>query len=145
MHMCASLKNAQEKAIQPKLSQLRRTRQTKITDFLTGDQLKQQNKQLIEVRRPVEFNKDSYTKCIDLVKDERLKVIVSYPLMSSSTPWHSVGVIRLFNDVNAILRVKKLKEFKYYEFIDALIALKELGLLEVVEGLVVNFRSCESN
>ena len=138
MHMCASLKNAQEKAIQPKLSQLRRTRQTKITDFLTGDQLKQQNKQLIEVRRPVEFN-------IDLVKDERLKVIVSYPLMSSSTPWHSVGVIRLFNDINAILRVKKLKEFKYYEFIDALIALKGLGLLEVVEGLVVNFRSCESN
>ena len=92
-----------------------------------------------------EFDKSKYSACLSKLSgiDARVAVLASYPLFSSTVPWHSVGIIRLMEDVNKILSAKGLKPFKYHEFADALLLLQSRGLIKVVDGIVVNFKNCE--
>lgn len=132
------------------------SKQTKITDFLQEAKLaKTENrgeyadtnthKTDVKVNEVYEFDKSKYTVCLSKLSgiDARITLLASYPLFSSTVPWHSVGIIRLMEDVNKILSAKGYKPFQYHEFTDALLTLQSLGLIKVVDGSVVNFKNCE--
>lgn len=133
-------------------SRYKLSKQTKITDYFQEHQTRNvdtpdRHLKVVEEQRKVsyEFDKSRYANCLSKLSgfDDRVLVVASYPLYGTTVPWHSVGVLRLMDDVNKILRAKGMREFKYPEFIDVLGMLQHLGLLRVVDGVVVNFKSCE--
>lgn len=74
---------------------------------------------------------DNYIKAI-------LNAILTYPFLSSSMPWHSVGILRLWDDVSKMLTGGE--RIPYHRFLDALHLLRSLGYLEIVDGVVVNYK-----
>ena len=134
---------------------LRYTRQTRLDDFLEAQGTAQKQKraeaedkktEAPQKRRtdPCAFDAESYRARLSSIEfpDPRYKLAAEYPLMGSTTPWHSVGVLRFFDDLDKIIRAKGLKPLSNNDRYNILSFLTSAGLAKVVDGQVINFLGC---
>jgi len=117
-------------------------RQTKITEFF-GESIRSTSAKRAEVKEePKKAVEDrlktdvcTLLSSANLSNYERavLLAVLKYPYLSSTTPWHSVGILRLFEDV------KKLVETTWPTFSKILDLLRAYRIITVVDGAVINY------
>jgi len=133
-------------------------RQTKITDFFaqqiaientaakgaegggrthgqsaTRVEVKEETKKSVEERPKVDVCTALSSAKLSNYERAVLLATVKYPYLSSTSPWHSVGILRLFEDV------KKLVETTWPTFSKILDLLRTLRVITIVDGVVVNY------
>ncbi len=134
---------------------LRYTRQTRLDDFLEAPSTAQKQKRVEAEEKKTEatqkqksdpciFNAESYRAKLSTIEfpDPRYKLAAEYPLMGSTIPWHSVGILRFFDDLDKIIRAKGLKPLSSNDRYNILAFLTSVGLAKIVDGQVINFLGC---
>jgi len=135
---------------------MKRLRQTKITDFFahaaventatkgaeegrthsqpaTRAEIKGETKKTVEEQPKVDVCTALSSAKLTNYERAVLLAMVKYPYLSSTSPWHSVGILRLFEDV------KKLVETTWPTFTKVLDLLRMHRVITVVDGVVVNY------
>jgi len=123
-------------------------RQTRITDYFVDQQIaqtatrsqqtkrvetKEEPKKVVEEQPKIDACTALSSAKLSNYERAVLLAAIKYPYLSSTTPWHSVGILRLFEDVN------KLVQTTWPTFSKILDLLRTLRIVTVVDGVVVNY------